>query len=162
MKFSYNVTGEHRKALVTAISEVVGIKIVYKRMSTASYVIDNLNVNKGGTLLADDRTDEATLNKVVATLADAGFNTEIPDTADAVEPTGLVISMPIDDFSEVSLDNLRKLVENKATLIKKALTVGTKGTFIGVNDTGSLMVCCHNCSRLNVLYGIDRCRAITE
>ena len=123
MEFNYNVTGERRKALVTTISEVLGMKAVYKGMPTAAYAIDNLTVTKEGTLIADERTDEATLNKVLATLADAGFTTEAPDGADAEEPTGLVISMPMDGFSEATLDNLRKLVDSKATLIKKALAV---------------------------------------
>ena len=83
MEFNYNVTGERRKALVTTISEVLGMKAVYKGMPTAAYAIDNLTVTKEGTLIADERTDEATLNKVLATLADAGFTTEAPDGADA-------------------------------------------------------------------------------
>jgi len=44
----------------------------------------------------------------------------------------------------------------------QAPPVGTKGTVIGVDDTGSLMVRWDNGSGLNVLYGIDRCRIITE
>ena len=123
MEFNYKVTGERRKALVTTISEVLGMKAVYKGMPTAAYAIDNLTVTKEGTLIADERTDEATLNKVLAALPDDGFTTETPDAADAAEPTGLVISMPMDGFSEVALDNLRKLVDSKATLIKKALAV---------------------------------------
>ena len=44
----------------------------------------------------------------------------------------------------------------------QAPPVGTKGTVIGVDDTGSLMVRWDNGSGLNVLYGFDRCRIITE
>lgn len=44
----------------------------------------------------------------------------------------------------------------------QAPPVGTKGTVIGIDDTGSLMVRWDNGSGLNVLYGIDRCRIITE
>ena len=44
----------------------------------------------------------------------------------------------------------------------QAPPVGTKGTVIGVDDTGSLTVRWDNGSGLNVLYGIDRCRIITE
>ena len=39
---------------------------------------------------------------------------------------------------------------------------GEKGTVIGIDDTGSLMMRWDNGSGLNVLYGIDRCRIITE
>ena len=34
MEFNYNVTGERRKALVTTISEVLGMRAVYKGMRT--------------------------------------------------------------------------------------------------------------------------------
>ena len=44
----------------------------------------------------------------------------------------------------------------------QAPPVGTKGTVIGIDDTSSLMVRWDNGSGLNVLYGIDRCRIITE
>ena len=44
----------------------------------------------------------------------------------------------------------------------QAPPVGTKGTVIGIDDTGSLMMRWDNGSGLNVLYGIDRCRIITE
>lgn len=123
MEFNYNVTGEHRKVLVTTVSEVIGMKAVYKGMSIAAYAIDNLTVTKEGTLIADERADEATLNRVLVALAGAGFSTDAPDAVDAEEPNGLVISMPMDGFTEAALDNLRKLVDSKATLIKKLLAV---------------------------------------
>ena len=44
----------------------------------------------------------------------------------------------------------------------QAPPIGTKGTVIGIADTGPLMVDWDNGSELNVLYGIDRCRIITE
>ena len=44
----------------------------------------------------------------------------------------------------------------------QAPPVGTKGTVIGIDDTGSLMMRWDNGSGLNVLYGIDRCRIITK
>ena len=44
----------------------------------------------------------------------------------------------------------------------QAPPIGTKGTVIGIDDTGSLMVHWDNGSELNVLYGIDRCRIIIE
>lgn len=40
--------------------------------------------------------------------------------------------------------------------------VGTRGTVIGVDDTGSIMVDWDNGSGLSVLYGIDRVRKVTD
>lgn len=42
----------------------------------------------------------------------------------------------------------------------QAPPVGTRGTVIGVDDTGSIMVDWDNGSGLNVIYGVDRCRKV--
>ena len=44
----------------------------------------------------------------------------------------------------------------------QAPPTGTRGTVIGVDDTRSIMVNWDNGSRLNVIYGIDRCREISN
>lgn len=45
---------------------------------------------------------------------------------------------------------------------EQAPPIGTKGTVIGVDDIGSLLVRWDNGSRLNVLYGIDKVEKIVE
>lgn len=42
----------------------------------------------------------------------------------------------------------------------QAPPVGTKGTVLGVDDIGSIMVSWDNGSGLNVAYGEDKCRRI--
>ena len=42
----------------------------------------------------------------------------------------------------------------------QAPPVGTKGTVIGVDDIGSIMVAWDNGSGLNVVYGVDTCRKV--
>lgn len=44
----------------------------------------------------------------------------------------------------------------------QAPPVGTKGTVVGVDDTGSIMVKWDNGCGLNVVYGEDSCRRIEE
>lgn len=44
----------------------------------------------------------------------------------------------------------------------QAPPVGTYGTVAGVDDTGSIMVHWDNGSGLNVVYGIDGCKKITD
>ena len=45
---------------------------------------------------------------------------------------------------------------------RQAPPVGTKGTAIGVDDIGSILVRWDNESSLNVAYGADRCHRIKE
>lgn len=42
----------------------------------------------------------------------------------------------------------------------QAPPIGTKGTIIGVDDTGSILVHWDTGSSLNVIYGVDLCRPI--
>ena len=39
----------------------------------------------------------------------------------------------------------------------QAPPIGTKGTVIGVDDTGSIMIAWDNGSSLNVVYDVDKC-----
>lgn len=86
----YNVTGQDRKELVGIISKVVGMKAVYKFMPTCAFVISNITVEKDGTMVWDERTDQDTIEAVIIALAAAGFN-PVKDEAEA-EETGLTIA----------------------------------------------------------------------
>lgn len=114
----YNVTGQDRKELVGIISKVIGMKAVYKFMPTCAFVISNITVEKDGTMVWDERTDQDTIEAVIIALAAAGFN-PVKDEAEA-EETGLTIEIPLE---KVSVGNLTKLLDAKGELIKKALGV---------------------------------------
>ena len=114
----YNVTGQDRKELVGIISKVVGMKAVYKFMPTCAFVINNITVEKDGTMVWDERTDQDTIEAVIIALAAAGFN-PVKDKAET-EETGLTIEIPLE---KVSVGNLTKLLDAKGELIKKALGV---------------------------------------
>ena len=104
----YNVTGQDRKELVGIISKVVGMKAVYKFMPTCAFVISNITVEKDGTMVWDERTDQDTIEAVIIALAAAGFN-PVKDEAEA-EETGLTIEIPLE---KVSVGNLTKLLDAK-------------------------------------------------
>lgn len=147
MKATYNVTGAARKELVKVIGSTLGTKPVYKFMPTCAFEIGAITVEKDGTMVWDESTNEATIQAVIAALAAVGFTAEIegeaaPETEglqeaaheaeDAEEGDRLTIALPKDGFTDGSIENLRKLVESKATLIKKALgadriTIDTDG-----------------------------------
>lgn len=149
MEIRFHVTGTRRKELVGIISEVIGMKAVYQFMPTCAYVIDNLTIDKEGTLIADERTDLDTIRKVLEAVEAAGIKAEsipeelleqpaaedatpVGDEAPKEESDGLVVSMPLDGFTEGSIENLRRLVDSKQRLIKKAL--GTDSLPIEVTD----------------------------
>ena len=118
MKTKMNLNGTTRKALVAAIAEITGEKAIYRAMPTCNYDIGEITVTKDGSIVFPDGSD------ILTALAAAGLFPEEaePETAaEAEEPTGLTVSLPEEGFTEASLDNLRKLVDAKASLMRKAL-----------------------------------------
>lgn len=155
MEVKFNVTGGRRKELVKVISEVTGARAEYKFMPTCSYEIGIFTVTKDGTLVFDDRSDSEMVEKVLEGLAQAGFESEqsavsAEEMADAAQETeatvnsaetktapqgetvGLTVAVPRDSLSDAAIENLQKIVDSKAALIKKAL--GTDALPIKVDD----------------------------
>ena len=93
------------------------MKAVYKFMPTCAYVIAGITVEKDGTMVWDERTDQDTIEAVIIALAAAGFN---PVKDEDEEETGLTIEIPLE---KVSVGNLTKLLDAKGELIKKALGI---------------------------------------
>ena len=122
MKLHYNATGPDRKELVQTISKLLGIKSVYKGMPTSAYEVGTITVEKDGTVVYDERTDQDTIEAVIIALAAAGFSPKT-GTDEEKGPTGVAIQMPLSIFTESQLQNLYDLVAAKGSLIKKALGV---------------------------------------
>ena len=135
MKINYNVTGSDRKQLVSIITRETGVKATYKGMPSMAYCIDGITVEKDGTMVWDERTDEATIQKVTEALAAAGFEgireeaeapasaeTEAPAERDtAMEPVELTVGIPTSKHTGASLRNLINLLYTRASLLNKAL-----------------------------------------
>ena len=116
MTTKMNLEGTARKALVAAIAEITGEKTIYRNMPTSNYDIGDITVTRDGSIVYPDNSG------ILVALAEKGFTAETAEAAEPEnEPTGLTISLPMDGFTEMALDNLKKLIEAKASLIRKAL-----------------------------------------
>ena len=129
MEIKYNVTGLERKELVNAISGIVGWEAVYKKAPTFAYVVNNYTIDKHGTLICDERTDQGDVHRLLSELTAQGFifeditNDDVSvEAVTATIPDRLSIEMPLEGFTEKALDNLEKLVASKAMLIRKSLS----------------------------------------
>ncbi len=127
MRINYNITGKDRKALVNFIAESLEEKAEYLRVPSCAYKIGDFTVTKDGSLEFDDGIDAANL---IEAIKEAGFNGTIEAIAEDItdenpeqETDGLTIGMPRSFFTDASLDNLKKLVESKATLLKAAFGI---------------------------------------
>ena len=145
--FRYNVTGPERKRLVEAIAEIHGGTPRYLGAPTFAYAVDYFTISRDGAVSFDDRADSKEIEMLVEALAERGFEpeaeqeaTDAPQAADrrseASQPVetgesaqeaavgetcGLCVEFPRAGITDAALENLRKLVDSKAALIRKAL-----------------------------------------
>ena len=138
MRIEFHRTGAERKALVTAIGEILEVRPKYKGMPSAAYEIDYYTVTKDGTLEFDDRADSEEVENLLERLADRGIvaaPTEMAQTwlaareaerseKSETEPqeanVGLTVEIPLE---KVAVGNLTKLLDAKGNLIRKALGI---------------------------------------
>ena len=140
MQIKYNVTGDKRKALVAVMRDVLQDTTRYLGAPSFAFQVGAYTVDKNGTVNCPDGTDEAQIEMLIRELAHDGFvgervgeatkpaepkaveadqlETEAPRVAD---PDRLAIELPKDGMTPTAMENLRRLVASKATLLKKAL-----------------------------------------
>lgn len=131
MRVEFNRIGTERKALVTAISEILGTKAKYMGMPTAAYDFGGLIVDKTGALEFEESIFPKYIETLLQKLAERGFAAENsedleqeeevfeePEETPQSESVGLTITVPLE---KVKVGNLTNLLEAKGELIKKAL-----------------------------------------
>ena len=118
MTIAFHLTGEKRKALVKAISEILEIPAEYQYMPTCAYKIGECyTVTKAGDLEISDQADRKETEYLMEELKNRGY--DIPTE------NRLTVQMPADFFDEHTLGNLQQICENKATLFKAAFQTDT-------------------------------------
>ncbi len=114
MNIEFNLTGEERKKLVRAVSEITGIPAEYQYMPTCAYNIgEHYTVTKDGTLIISDDTDEKEIHNLLSRLEQLGYSA-------ASDNTKLTVQMPRDSLDERTLNRIRRILENKGELFKAA------------------------------------------
>ena len=125
MEIKFNVTGNDRKALVKAIADISGQTSKYLGAPNFAYQIgDCYIVSKNGDLSVLDEADKANVNALVEELYRRGFESEA--AAESVDNEGVIeVQFPRTGFSETTVDNLKKLIASKGSLIKESLGINT-------------------------------------
>lgn len=126
MRVEFDRTGAERKALVTAIEEILGTKAKYMGMPSVAYGFGGLIVDKTGALEFDDNIFPKDISDLLHQLADRGFVAEGKEVSEEQEETpqgedvAFTVAIPIEN---VGVGNLTNLLDAKGELIKKALGV---------------------------------------
>lgn len=129
MEIRYNVTGTERKRLVQTIGRFLDVKPKYLGMPSMAYEIDLYTVDRDGILSFSDRTDSEEVEGLLEAISAAGFEFEPAENDTVEEPTaaaqartgGLEIAVPRTLLTDAAIENLQKLVDSKAGLLRKAL-----------------------------------------
>ena len=127
MVLHFNVKGESRKAMVTAIEKEIGGKARYLGVPSCAYEIGNYTVGRNGELEFGDFDDIDEVAPIVdACVMETGItpaeweeskDAEETETESAME---LTVTIP---FTKVNVGNLTSLLEAKGSLIKDALGI---------------------------------------
>ena len=111
----YNVSGEKRKQLVRAMSEILGEDAVYQGAPSFAYCVDGYTVSRNGLVTCPDTATHEEVAQLVEALREQGF---VPENVEDDSPV-FTVELPRAGFTATALDNLKKIVASKAELFKK-------------------------------------------
>ena len=140
MQIKYHLEGRERKALLAGIREILQDTPKYMGPPTFSFEIGPYTIDRHGTLDCPDHLDSKQVDMLIRELERDGFvGEQIGEPVKLIEQKmsempkqeivtprlesldRLSVEMPQDGMTPTAMDNLRRLVASKATLLKKAL-----------------------------------------
>ena len=104
-----NLNGTSRKVLVAVIAKIIEEHPIYRKRPACNYDIGDITITKDGSIIYPNGSDILTAESIEA--------------GEQNEATGLTIRLPKNGFTDRAIDNLRKMVDAKAALMRKALGV---------------------------------------
>ena len=135
MTIKINAQGTERKRLVQAIAAWLGEDAHYCGAPTFAYEIARFTVARDGSLSCSDLVDSGVIERLLHFLSNEGFDLDMGAstssqeeaseevTEEAGEAPVLCACIPLNLFTDATLENLKHLIASKAGLIKKALAI---------------------------------------
>lgn len=122
MIIELGLTGNDRKELVKAVSEIIGATAEYQYMPTCAYIIGgHYTITKEGNLDIRDTADSKEVEKLIDELVRRGYDIPTVDkNLQNDDEASLTVEIPKDRIDDATVDRLRKIVENKGELFKAA------------------------------------------
>ena len=117
----YNVSGEKRKRLVRAMSEILGEDAAYQGAPSFAYRVDGYTVSRNGLVTCPDTAAHEEVAQLVEALRAQGF---VPENIEE-DPPVFTVELPKAGFTPTALDNLQRIVASKAEVFKRAIGTDT-------------------------------------
>ncbi|MEN6635197.1 MAG: hypothetical protein ABFC56_05060 [Clostridiaceae bacterium] len=140
MQIKYHLEGSERKALLAVMREILQDTPKYMGPPTFSFEIGPYTIDRHGTLDCPDHLDSTQVAMLIRELERDGYVGErVGEPAKPIEQEAakmplqeivtpildsldrLSVEMPRDGMTPTAMENLRRLVASKATLLKKSL-----------------------------------------
>lgn len=131
IRYDYALTGAERRALVQAITSILGMPATYRGAPTFAYAIGPYDLDRHGVLYCPETTKPSETSCLIRRLEEQGFKATLlenngagtlaPLPENPQYPMGFTIEIPRTGFPEAAYGNLMKIIASKATLLKKAL-----------------------------------------
>lgn len=131
IQYNYNRTNAERKALVQAVSSILGEEAVYQKAPTFAYDIGFCSIDKNGVLSCKENTEPEKIEQLILSLKEQGYE----PTGGGTDSNTLTITLPKDGLTDEMVENLRKIIASKSTILKKALETDS----LEVIDTGTAL-----------------------
>ena len=156
ISLNFNVAGDERKKLVKAVGSYKQVTPEYLGVPSFAFRIDEMIIDKDGILIIEGGMEPEKLQEFLKYLEEKGFHTTVAATEDTPtedtptepaaqaeyemepedtpteEPTLLTIEVPRDGFTEENIINLQKIIDSKASLLRKAL--GTDDLSVQISE----------------------------
>lgn len=129
IQYSYNRTGTERRALVQAVSNILGEAPVYLKAPTFVYDIGYCSVDKNGILSFREDTEPEKIEQLLNCLKEQGYE----PASDETDTNTLTVEIPKNGLTDEKILNLKRIIASKSTVLKKALQTDT----IKIIDTGT-------------------------
>lgn len=117
-QYDYRLSGSNRKPLIEAMSQMLGQPAEYLGAPSFAYRIGAYTVDRNGILSCPDDIHPEIARTLVTALLERGF---VAGNTEAQETDRLVLALPVSGLIGRPLENLQKIVDSKATLLKLAL-----------------------------------------
>lgn len=118
-QIDFNVTGKARGELAKAIGELLNKDVKYMKVPTCNYDIGGSILDRNGVFIPSDELSDSQVELLLERFVEK-YTVRSDKRKQEKDVECIEISMPKDMFSELALENLKKLIAGKETILKHA------------------------------------------
>lgn len=115
----FTLESKQRPKLAQEIGNILGTAPHYERVPSCAYDIAGYRLDKEGVLHIPEGVEE-TAKDLILQLRERGFKDDAEVTEEAPEEDKLTIGISRENFTDLVLENLQKIIANKQMLFQRA------------------------------------------